>query len=260
MTKLKPNQAMGKGHKIRYDPTAASVRDDAPGFDSMVQDQIKRFERWRKHLPANVSFLVALTLEEVVPLFIADGFARYPDYADGSNWAVGANTIPLQRRSGREWPTIEIRFERSQPTLGVTFAALPEICVRHTGKGPSEIPHLAANVVEGPAFFSLCQGGGRNFDCNFGYRWFSFQPKRRLQREIAVLKSLSPWILQLFERGIPAAWLAREPGRVDRHAYLSPASRCVVAARRGQPNKSLQPTRAAQPNEEQEPTGSGPRG
>jgi hypothetical protein len=88
-------------------------------------DQIKRFERWRRTLPKNTAYLVSLVVDKVVPLFEARGFDRFRDYAAGSTFAVGPNCIPLQRRSGAEWPTVEILFhKRGAPCLGVTFGVL----------------------------------------------------------------------------------------------------------------------------------------
>ena len=186
-------------------------------------DQIKRFERWRRRLPKNTAYLVRLVLDEVVPLFEARGFDRFHDYAAGSTFAVGPNCIPLQRRSGVEWPTVEILFhKRSAPCLGVTFGMLPEICHRRSlaERRWIEIPRSDASVVEGPAFFSLCKGSGRNFDCNFGYRWLSLTPKRKLDKEIEILISLLPWLFDLFDHGIPRTWLEQRTGYVDRHAFL----------------------------------------
>jgi hypothetical protein len=191
----------------------------------MARDQIKRFDRWRQRLPENTAHLVALVIDEIVPVFRERGFDRFPDYAAASTFAVGPNCIPLQRRSGLEWPTVEILFDkRSRPTLGIHFAMLPEICRRHTEHGPKEIPRLEANVVEGPAFFSLCKGRRTNFDCNFGYRGFALNPKRKLDSEIAALESLLPWLLTILERGIPESWYMKQPGYVDQYAFLSPAA------------------------------------
>jgi hypothetical protein len=119
-------------------------------------DQIKRFERWRRTLPKNTAYLVSLVFDEVVPLFEARGFDRFRDYAAGSTFAVGSNCIPLQRRSGAEWPTVEILFhKRRAPSLSVHFGMLPEICHRRSLAEHRwiEIPRSDASVVEGPAFF-----------------------------------------------------------------------------------------------------------
>src|SRR5882757_3743934 len=113
----------------------------------MARDQDKRFDRWRQRLPENTAYLVALVIDEIVPVFRERGFDRFADYAGGSTFAVGPNCVSLQRRRGSEWPTVEIVFDkRSRPTLGVNFAMLPEICRRQTELEPKEIPRLEASV------------------------------------------------------------------------------------------------------------------
>ena len=189
----------------------------------MASDQIKRFERWRRFLPKNSAYFVTLILEEIVPLFRAKGFDRFKDYAGGSTFAVGGNNIPLQRRSGSEWPTVEIRFHYQNPSIDVSFGALPEICCRVTAEGTIvEIPRIEASVVDGPAVFHLCKG--KNNFRNFGYSFFAFSPKRKLDKEIIILKSLLPWLFSTLEC-IPEAWFRSQPGYVDPHAFLNPASR-----------------------------------
>jgi hypothetical protein len=187
-------------------------------------DQIGRFERWRRRLPQNTAYLVRLVVDEIVPLFEERGFARFRDYAGGSTYAVGPNCIPLQRRRGSEWPTVEILFhKRMAPSLSVHFGALPEICHRRTITGPAivEIPRAAANVAEGQVWFSLCKGLGQNFDCNFGYRWWAINPRGKIRSEIEALKSLLPWLFDLFNRGIPTNWQDRPDGYVNRHAFMT---------------------------------------
>src|SRR5712672_3307532 len=177
----------------------------------MARDQNKRFDQW----------LVALVIDEIVPMFQERGFDRFPDYAGGSAFAVGPNCFPLQRRCGLEWPTVEIVFDkRSRPALGVNFAMLPEVCSRQTEHGTMDIPRLEANVVEGPAFFILCKGQRANFDCDFGYHWFALRPRPRLDREVAVLRSLLPWLFGTLEKGIPQAWY-KKTGYVDQYAFQS---------------------------------------
>jgi hypothetical protein len=191
----------------------------------MAEDQIKRFERWRRDLPDKAADLVTLVLEQIVPDFRGAGLERFGDYAGGSSFAVGPNCIPLQRRSGSEWPTVEIQFDKRQrPVLGVVFARLPEVCMRHAEAGTTKIPRLDANVVEGPVFFTLCKGEGRSLDCNFGYHGFVLRPQHKLREEIAALKSLLPWLLRILDEGIPEEWTKKQPGYVDRHAFLSRAA------------------------------------
>jgi len=191
-----------------------------------TKDQIKRFDRWRQRLPENTMYLTNAVLDELLPAFQDRGFDRFPDYADGSRLEVGPNCIPLQRRSGLEWPTVEVLFDkRNRPTLSVNFATLPEVCFRQTERGEEEISRIKANVTGGRAFFILCKGKGINFDCSFGYRGFALRPKSRLDAEVAILKSLLPWLFNALEAGIPGAWYNAQPGYVDKHAFLSRASR-----------------------------------
>ena len=198
----------------------------------MPQNQLATFERWRKKLPHNTAYLTDLVLSEIVPVFESKGFGRFLDYAGGSSYAVGANTIPLQRRSGQEWPTVEINFDkRKRPALGITFAMLPEICHRYLPDGKTiRIPRIEANVVEGSAFFSLCKGQGKNYDGNFGAYWSGvWRSESYFQKEIGAMMVLLPWLFDLFDRGIPKTWLeASRGGYVDRHAFLNPSSYFLV--------------------------------
>jgi hypothetical protein len=113
--------------------------------------------------------------------------------------------------------------KRRAPSLAVHFAALPAICYRWslTEHRWLEIPRSEASVVEGPIHFSLCKGRYKNFDCNFGYRWFALNPRRKLVEEIAILRALLPWLFELFDQGIPSSWLTSPPGYVDRHAFMT---------------------------------------
>ena len=81
-----------------------------------------------------------------------------------------------------------------------------------------------------PAFFILCKGRRTNFDCDFGYRGFALRPKTTLDGEVAILRSLLPWLFSILEKGIPEAWYQKEPGYVDQYAFLSRASRIFSSA------------------------------
>jgi hypothetical protein len=187
-------------------------------------DQIKRFERWRRLLPKETAYLVDLALGEVVPLFLARGFDRFHDYAGGSTFAVGPNCIPLQRREGVDWPTVEILFhKRRAPILGVHFGWLPEVCYRLVIASDTWVRILRAEVglVEGPALFSLCKGTRKNLDCNFGYRWWALRPKSKIRSEVDMLKLLLPMLFNLLDRGLPAVWMEHPDGYVDRHVFMT---------------------------------------
>lgn len=191
------------------------------------EGQIARFERWRRGLPRHTAHLVSTVLETVVPMFTEQGLLRYPDYAANDSYAIGMNCIPLQRRSGNKWPTVEIRFDKRQrPFLGVTFSELPEPCHR-LKNGEHEIPRLKANAVEGDAFFSLCKGHFGRFNANFGYQWLALRPMHTLDKECGLLRRSTAWLLERFNEGLPEEWDHAQPGYVDSHAFLSGASRIV---------------------------------
>lgn len=185
----------------------------------MRKGLVQRFDRWRARQSPASAYFIQLVLDEVVPLFEAAGFQRHEDYAGNNPQSVGASTIALQRRSGALWPTVEIQFHANNPHfLGVYFSLLPELCYR---QGVTPIPRQDANVVEGPFTFMLCKGGRKNYDCNFGYQWFSLTPRRRLRQETRELALRVPWLLQTLDAGIPNDWLAQpRPAQVGKYARI----------------------------------------
>ncbi len=152
-------------------------------------------------------------------MFEAAGYRRYEDYAGNNPQSVGASTIALQRRAGELWPTVEIQFRANDPHfLSLYFSMLPELCYR---QGVTPIPRLDANVVEGPFTFMLCKGGKKDYDCNFGYQWYSFSPRKRLQNEVGELARRIPWLLQTLDAPIPNDWLSqRRPAQVGKYARI----------------------------------------
>jgi hypothetical protein len=173
----------------------------------------QRFDRWRRLASKPTKHLIEQVLECIVPAFQANGFVWQLDYAGGDPNEIGANTIPLQVRSGSVWPTVEIRISRlNHPCFTIYFAALPSEC-RRLGE---PIPREKALVLNAPVYFTLCKGRGRGLDSQFGYRWFSLYPVRKLNREVAIATSLLPEVFRLFEDGIPNAWLV-ERGYVSKH-------------------------------------------
>lgn len=181
-------------------------------------NQRKRFERWRRTLPAITSFFVDEVIEKVVSKFEARGFSWYPDYASGDVTHVGANQIFLQQRAGTEWPTVEIRFDkRSRPICNVEFATLPLICRRWDGDSYVEVPRERAAVIDAPAYFGLCDQEKGNYYCQFGYRWFAIFPRSKILGEIARMERLLPDIFDVFEQGIPNNWIEGEFGFVSPH-------------------------------------------
>jgi hypothetical protein len=186
--------------------------------------QPTRFERWRGRDDTKV--FVSLVETEVVPRFLARGYEQPADYPRRANW------LPLQRRIGPEWPTVELQFSnRGRPFLKLDFATLPEVCRTLALDGTSfqDIPRAKACVVDAPAFFSLCKGRARRDDCTFGDPNIFFRPvrlRRKLEKEVATLKSLCEWLINLLDQGIPAQWLERSNGgRVHEHVIMSNVSR-----------------------------------
>lgn len=183
-----------------------------------MADHRTRFERWRRLAPAPTKHLIAQVLERIVPGFEAEGLVWQPDYAGGDPNEIGANTIPLQSRSGGLWPTVELRFPGSRrPFFSIDFAALPEEC-RRLGRDP--VPRERAIVVYAPVYFMLCKGRHRNLDGQFGYRWLSPWPTRKLDREVTTALELLPEIFKVFHAGIPPEWLTHELGYVSPHVRL----------------------------------------
>lgn len=186
--------------------------------------QLERFAKWHMRSPARARELIDLVLQEIEPVFVERGFERSPEYAGGNVRMVGANCLPYQQREGVTWPTVEITFVPGRPQLGVDFAVLPETCWRVTSEGFQEIDRSVAKVTEGPAFFALCKGERKNFDCNFGYGTLALRPSHRLSKEVAQLKSILPWLFEVLEKRTLEGWYREKPGFVAKHAFLSRAS------------------------------------
>jgi hypothetical protein len=186
----------------------------------MMVTPIERFERWRRRQTARTASLAQRVLSELVPLYQARGFTRFDDYAGGDTTVVGANIIALQRRSGDRWPTVEVQFHRKgRASFNVNFAELPEVCYRWTSGAPVAIDRKLANVVEGGAYFSLCKGLQRDFDCTFGIAMFAILSERRLAQDFELAKDRSRFLIELFDSGIPEAWSAAASGYVSEFVF-----------------------------------------
>ena len=214
-----------------------------------------RFERWRAKLPKHTRYLVDQVLTRIVPEFEARGFKWYDDFAGGDPKEIGYNEIPLQRREGEQWPTVQISFDkRRRPAFHIDFTMLPPICRRwgidelHPWT-ELDVPREKAIVVYGPAYFMLCRGKYKNLDGEFGHAFsvvnlffflpmliaglisrdlrstlndirFIVSPHRFLEAEVSKAVALLPVLFDLFDKGIPEAWLTHEFGYVDKHVML----------------------------------------
>lgn len=174
-----------------------------------------RFDQWCGKLPANTTALVEQVLQRVVPEFESRGFGWYSDYGGGDLTQVGMNEIPLQRRSGSEWATVGIRFDkRGRPSCALDFAMLPPTCRRWTGEAYIEIPRERAVLVDAPARFGLCDQSKRDYYCQFGYRWFAFSPSRKISSEVDRMIRLLPALFRIFDTGVPSEWVTHGFGFV----------------------------------------------
>lgn len=181
---------------------------------------IERFEKWRRRQAIRTADLALKVLEELVPLYAANGFERFEDYAGGNLSVVGANVIGLQRRSGDRWPTTEIQFHRKgRPSFNITFSELPKVCYRWTSGSPVEIDRKQANVVEGGVYFGLCKGLKRDFDCTFGVAMFAIFPDKLIARDFELALNRSMYLIELLNSGVPESWTDAAPGYVSEFVF-----------------------------------------
>ena len=184
-----------------------------------MADHKKRFARWRKKLPPRSSYLVQQVLDRIVPEFEARGFAWYPNYAGGDPKAVGYDTIPLQRRQGDHWPTVELQFAKyGRPWFTLHFSVLPKVCYKRSKLGVEPVPRERATIYCGPGYFMLCRGERQNLDGEFGSpHWLSLRPYRCLDADIDKAVGLLPVVFGAFDRGIPETWLVSRELYVHKH-------------------------------------------
>ncbi|MEO6840593.1 MAG: hypothetical protein ABI192_07490 [Bradyrhizobium sp.] len=189
----------------------------------MTNNLNKRFDRWRGRLPIRTAKLVQKVVDELVPLYERAGLQRYEDYAGGDLRSVGSNCIPLQRREGPNWPTVEIQFDRRRrPNFNIVFAELPETCTRRSVSSITKISRLEANVVEGDASFVLCKGSKKNFDCTFGITGITLFRDSKINHDLSLALSRSKNLVELFGTGLPPQWLGAPPGYVDEFFFKLP--------------------------------------
>lgn len=213
-----------------------------------MADHRKRFERWRNKLPEHTRYLVDQVLARIVPEFEARGFKWYDDFAGGDAKAVSYNEIPLQRREGEQWPTVQISFDkRARPAFYINFSMLPPICRGIFGE--EDGPRERAIVSGAPVYFRLCKGRHKSLDGEFGHAFskvnyffflpmliagligrdlgstikdirFIASPRHFLDAEVSKATELLPVVFDLFDKGIPNAWLTHEFGYVDKYVML----------------------------------------
>lgn len=220
-----------------------------------MADHRRRFERWRAKLPVHTRYLVDQVLARIVPEFEARGFKWYDDFAGDDPKEVGYDEIPLQRREGEQWPTVQISFDkRARPAFFVGFSLLPAVCRRwgineQNPWAEVEVLRERAIIVYAPAYFRLCKGKHKSLDCEFGHAFsgvnyffflpmliagligrdlgstikdirFIASPHRFLDAEVSKAVELLPVLFDLFDRGIPDDWLSHEFGYVNKHVML----------------------------------------
>lgn len=186
----------------------------------MIVGPIERFEAWRIRQAVRTAQLAQRVVDELVPIYEADGFKRFEDYAGGNLSVVGTNTIAVQRRSGDRWPTIEVQFHRKgRASFNIIFAELPDVCYRWTSGSPVAIDRKQANVVEAGEHFLLCKGQRRNYGCTFGVPTFAISPDKLIARDFDLAIERSRYLMELFRSGIPQDWSAAAPGYVSEFVF-----------------------------------------
>ena len=200
-------------------------------------DHKKRFAGWRRRMPRKTTqYLVDQVVARIVPEFERHGFVWYPDFAGNDPQEIGANEIPLQRREGEEWPTVQVTFLKGVwgPRFSIAFSSLPEVC-----KNPvrSAIPRDKAIAVYGPAYFDLRRGVWNDHrDSEFGFNWaplllptpakllrlirYLLNWRKFLDSEVDAALALLPLLFDIFDRGIPQGWLDHDFGRVTPNVML----------------------------------------
>jgi hypothetical protein len=174
-----------------------------------MSGQRGRFDRWRAKQAEHTRYLAEQVINRIVPQFEMNGFEWFDDFAAGDPKEVSHNEIPLQRRRGPQWATVQIRFDkRGRPFFMIDFAALPIICRRQFGT--EEIPREQAIVAYAPAYFRLSKGERAGANGTFGYTWLSWAPRRRIDFESDAVISLLPSLFRLFDAGIPDTWLIQD--------------------------------------------------
>ena len=231
--RLTPTYSPALSEQVQHKADAVGLRQ----IGAAGMDHKKRFAGWRRRMPRKTTqYLVDQVVARIVPEFERRGFVWYPDFAGNNLQEIGANEIPLQRREGAEWPTVQITFLKGVwgPRFSIAFSALPEVC-----KNPirSAIPRERAIVVYGPACFDLCRGVWKDFrDSVFGFDWMSallptprqilrlirylFNWRKFLDSEVDTALALLPVLFDIFDQGIPQEWINHDFGRITSNVML----------------------------------------
>lgn len=199
-------------------------------------DHKKRFAGWRRRMPPKTQYLVDQVVARVVPEFEQHGFTWYSDFGGDNPPRIGANAIPLQRREGQSWPTVEVYFFKGRcgPLFRITFSSLPEICRSIESE---EIQREQAAAQYGPAYFFLQRGVWNDHrDSEFGFNWaplllptpakllrlicYLLNWRKFLDSEVDAALALLPVLFDIFDRGIPQEWLDHDFGRVTPNVTL----------------------------------------
>jgi hypothetical protein len=196
----------------------------------MRRNHKQRFDGWRKRTNLKTQYLVDQVLKRIVPEFEKQGFVWYPDFGGINTHGIGPNIIPLQRRHGERWPTVELYFYKEvlSPKFRIEFCELPEFC-----KNPQErcIQRIDSTVGSAPGRFYLTRGRWDDArDSVFGIETFLmfgprairylFNYRTFLDSEIEDLLRILPILFEIFDKGIPHAWIEHPFGRITKNVEI----------------------------------------
>lgn len=204
-----------------------------------LSDHKRNFNRWKKNLPSKTSNLVEQVLIKIVPVFERHGYVWYSDFAGGDHNQVGSNQIPLQKRSGEEWPTVSIWFNGDRhPRFRIHFSVLPEHCRRLRADGFDWIPREKATVLEGAASFTLLRANVSKpylDDDVFGFSYYAnlaparlhklvhfyFSPIKYFSLEVDAALIQVQKLISVLEQPIPREWIEHDRGLVTEFIRLN---------------------------------------
>ncbi len=212
-------------------------------------DYQERFARWRKKLGPNTNYLVEQVCTRIVPEFEKHGFVWLSGLDAPA--ARNSNYITLLKPCGRDWPIVEIHFDKGgRPWFVFEVSVLPPVCKSLTPGAVIDIPRAEAYLVNGPFYLRLKKGRFRSAEL-FGHSaldnvvrnplrsvLYLLGPQQYLRKEVEEALSLLPELFELFVRGIPDEWLTAPPGFVSDHfALLASWHLAEQAYKSGKPGK-----------------------